>query len=67
MPSSRNLVRDSGNLVKERKRQRKAFDAMVAKTLEETAERGARIVDDVLMQMDAVIEAAERSRREFLS
>ena len=35
---------------------------MVAKTLEETAERGARNVDDVLTQMDAVIEAAERSR-----
>lgn len=66
MPLSRNLVRDSGNLVKERERQRKAFDAMVVKTLEETAERGARTVDDVLMQMDAVIEAAERSRREFL-
>ena len=38
---------------------------MVAKTLEEAAKRGARTVDDVLTQMDAVIETAERARRAF--
>ena len=61
MPLSRSLVRDSGYLEKERKRQKKAFDAMVAETLEEVAEQGARTVDDVLTQMDTVIEAADLS------
>ena len=54
------VVRSGLRLLKEQEGRKQAFDAMVATTLQEADEIGARAADDVLAQMDAVIEAAER-------
>ena len=54
------VVRSGLRLLKEQENRKRAFDAMVATTLQEADEIGARAADDVLAQMDAVIEAAER-------
>ena len=54
------VVRSGLRLLKEQESRKRAFDAMVATTLQEADEIGARAADDVLAQMDAVIEAAER-------
>ena len=62
MPLNRNIGLGIGQLERECKRRKWAFDAMVAKTVKEAAERGVRTADDVLKQMDAVIATAERRR-----
>lgn len=54
------VVRSGLRLLKEQENRKRAFDAMVATTLQEVDELGARTADDVLAQMDAVIKAAER-------
>lgn len=37
-----------------------AFDAMIARSLKETDDKGARTMDDVLARADTAIETAER-------
>ena len=52
------VVRSGLRLLKEQDDRRRAFDAMIARTLEETDASGARSMDDVLARVDAVIDAA---------
>ena len=54
------VVRSGLRLLKEQEDRRRAFDAMIARSLAEADDRGARTMDDVLARADAVIEAAER-------
>ena len=54
------VVRSSLRLLKGQEDRRRAFDAMIARTLKETDDEGARTMDDVLTRVDAAIEAAER-------
>jgi len=54
------VVRSGLRLLKEQEDRRRAFDAMIARSLEETDDKGARTMDDVLARADAAIEAAER-------
>ena len=54
------VVRSGLRLLKEQEDRRRAFDAMIARTLKETDNRGVRTMDDVLARADAAIEAAER-------
>ena len=54
------VVRSGLRLLQERQDRKRAFDAMIAKVLQETDNRGARQMDDVLERVDRVIEAAER-------
>ena len=52
------VVRSGLRLLKEQEDRRRSFDAMIARTLEETDAKGARSMDDVLARVDAVIDAA---------
>jgi antitoxin ParD1/3/4 len=54
------VVRSGLRLLKEQEDRRQAFDVMIAQTLEETEDKGARKMDEVLARADAVIEAAGR-------
>ena len=54
------VVRSGLRLLKEQEDRRRAFDAMIARSLEEADDKGARTMDDVLTRADAAIEAAER-------
>ena len=54
------VVRSGLRLLKEQEDRRHAFDLMIAETLKESDDKGARKVDEVLARADAVIEAAER-------
>ncbi len=54
------VVRSGLRLLKEQEDRKRAFDAMIAETLKETDEQGARKVSDVLARADAMIETAER-------
>ena len=54
------VVRSGLRLLKEQEDRRRAFDAMLARTLEETDDKGTRPIDDVLARADAAIEAAQR-------
>ena len=52
------VVRSGLRLLKEQVERRRAFDAMIARTIEETDAKGARAMDEVLARVDAVIDAA---------
>ena len=52
------VVRSGLRLLKEQEERRRAFDAMIARTLEETDARGVRSMNDVLARVDAEIEAS---------
>ena len=54
------VVRSGLRLLKEQEDRRQAFDIMIAQTLKETEDKGARKMDEVLARADAVIDAAER-------
>ena len=54
------VVRSGLRLLKEQEERRRVFDAMIARTLEETDDKGTRRMDDVLARADAAIEVAER-------
>ena len=53
-------VRSGLRLLKEQEDRKRAFDAMIARTLEEVDDKGTRAMDDVLTRADAAIEIAER-------
>ena len=52
------VVRSGLRLLKEQVERRRAFDAMIARAIEETDEKGTRTMDRVLVRADAVIESA---------
>lgn len=52
------VVRSGLRLLKEQEDQRRAFDTMITRTLEEADDKGTRPMDDVLSRADAVIETA---------
>ena len=52
------VVRSGLRLLKEQEERRRVFDAMIARTLEETDDKGTRRMD--LARADAAIEAAQR-------
>ena len=52
------VVRSGLRLLKEQVERRRAFDAMIARAIEETDAKGARAMDEVLARVDAVIDAA---------
>ena len=54
------VVRSGLRLLKEQEERRRAFDAVIAQTLKETDDKGARTTDDVLARGDAAIQATER-------
>ena len=54
------VVRSGLRLLKEQEDRRQAFDLMIARTLEETGDKGARKMEQVLVRAGAVIEAARR-------
>ena len=54
------VVRSGLRLLKEQEERKRAFDAMIARTLEETDDKGTRTMDDVLARADAAIEATQR-------
>ena len=54
------VVRSGLRLLKEQEDRKRAFDAMIARTLEEVDDKGIRAMDDVLARADAAIEVAER-------
>ena len=54
------VVRSGLRLLKEQEDRKRAFDAMIAQTLKEADDKGARTLDDVLARADAAIQAAER-------
>ena len=54
------VVRSGLRLLKEQEDRKRAFDAMIARTLEEVDDKGTRAMDDVLARADAAIEIAER-------
>ena len=54
------VVRSGLWLLKEQEGRKRAFDAMIARTLEEVDDKGTRAMDDVLARADAAIEIAER-------
>ena len=51
------VVRSGLRLLKEQVERRRAFDAMIARAIEETDAKGARAMDEVLARVDAVIES----------
>ena len=53
------VVRSGLRLLKEREERKQAFDAMIARTLEEASDKGTRAMDDVLARADAAIDVAE--------
>lgn len=52
------VVRSGLRLLKEQVERRRAFDAMIARAIEETDDKGTRTMDDVLTRVDAAIESA---------
>ena len=52
------VVRSGLRLLKQQVEQRRAFDAMIARAIEESDAKGARAMDEVLARADAVIESA---------
>ena len=54
------VVRSGLRLLKEQEDRKRAFDVMIARSLEEADEEGMRTMDDILERADTVIEAAER-------
>ena len=54
------VVRSGLRLLKEQEDRKRAFDAMIARTLAEVDDKGTRAMDDVLARVDAAIEVAER-------
>ena len=54
------VVRSGLRLLKEQEDRKQAFDAMIARTLEEADDKGTQTMDDVLARADAAIETAER-------
>ena len=54
------VVRSGLRLLKEREDRKRSFDAMIARAVKETDEKGARTMDDVLARADAAIESAGR-------
>ena len=54
------VVRSGLRLLKEQEDRRQSFDLMIAQTLREADDKGARKMDKVLARADAAIEAAER-------
>ena len=54
------VVRSGLRLLKVQEDRKRAFDAMIAQTLKEADDKGARTMDDVLARADAAIQAAER-------
>ena len=54
------VVRSGLRLLKGQEDRKRAFDAMITRTLKETDDDGTRTMDEVLARADAVIEAAER-------
>ena len=54
------VVRSGLRLLKEQEDRKRAFDAMIARALEETDDKGTRTMDDVLVRADAAIEIAQR-------
>ena len=54
------VVRSGLRLLKEQEERKRAFDAMIARTLQEVDDKGTRPMDDVLARADAAIEAAQR-------
>ena len=54
------VVRSGLRLLKEQEDRKRAFDAMIARTLNEVDDNGTRAMDDVLARADAAIEVAER-------
>ena len=54
------VIRSGLRLLQEQQERKRAFDAMVAKVIDDVDSQGAREMDDVLRRVDAVIEAAER-------
>ena len=51
------VVRSGLRLLKEQEERRRAFDAMIARAIEEADEKGTRTMDDVLSRVDAAIES----------
>ena len=54
------VVRSGLRLLKGQEDRKRAFDDMIALTLAETDDKGARTMDDVLIRVNAAIETAER-------
>lgn len=54
------VVRSGLRLLKEQEDRKRTFDAMIARTLKETDEKGTRTMDNVLARANAAIEAAQR-------
>ena len=54
------VVRSGLRLLKEQEDRKRAFDAMVERTLNETEDEGERTMDEVLARADSAIEAAQR-------
>ena len=57
--SARSFAPASG-FCKEQEDRKRAFDAMIDRTLEEVDDKGTRAMDDVLARADAAIKVAER-------
>ena len=54
------VVRSGLRLLKEQEDRRRAFDAMIARSLAEADDKGTRTMEVVLARADAAIEAAQR-------
>ena len=54
------VVRSGLRLLKEQEDRKRAFDAMIERTLNETEYEGERTMDEVLARADSAIEAAQR-------
>ena len=54
------VVRSGLRLLRAQEDRRQAFDLMIAQTLKETDDKGAREMDEVLARADAVIDATGR-------
>ena len=54
------VVRSGLRLLKEQEDRKRAFDAMIARTLEEVDDKGTRAMDDVLARVDAAIKVTEQ-------
>lgn len=53
-------VRSGLRLLKEQEDRKRAFDATIERTLNETEDEGERTMDEVLARADSAIEAAQR-------
>lgn len=54
------VVRSGLRLLRAQEDRRQAFDLMIAQTLKETDDKGAREMDEVLARADAVLDATGR-------